>query len=189
MLAVLALLYLMLAMRVRIRLDVSLGRSGSIAISVFIAVLEIRLDGQIVQEAGKAFPRLDIRYGKMRRFQLHGKRQGVIRRERYPYLIAALRTGRFDQAWLQMRIGLEDAGATALAAGALRAGVLSALSLINASGASVSILPDFGGTCFLMDVRCIFSCQPGDIMTAVIKTAVKKTGKEGLGWKSIPLRA
>ena len=68
-----------------------------------------------------------------------------------------------------------------------------AASLLAVSGGripcDVRVEAAFDEPCFLLAARCIFSAAPGDIMFAVIKTAVRKTRREGFGWKSIPLRA
>ena len=101
-----------------------------------------------------------------------------------------MRALRLEQVTLHARLGFEDAAETAVAAGCLRA-LLQALRAGIGSDApcELRITPDFGGVGLVAHARCIFSCQAGDIMFAVIKTAVRKTRREGFGWKSIPLRA
>jgi len=187
MLAFVAAGYLLLALRVRLRAEAALGGKGALSITISFTALELRLDGEIVRKKEGIFLQLTPRYGKA--FERSKKKQAARLRAALSYLSGALRSGRMERAELQMRVGLEGAGETALAAGALRAAVLSALSFADAKKTQVSIWPEFGGACFSAYACCIFSCPLGDIMTAVIKAAVKKTGKEGFWWKSIPLRA
>ena len=97
---------------------------------------------------------------------------------------------RLEQITLRARLGFEDAAWTAVAAGSIRALVLALRACLSSDAPCVlRITPDFGGVGLVAHARCIFSCQAGDIMFAVIKTAVRKTRREGFGWKSIPLRA
>lgn len=191
MLALIAAVYLLLALRVRLQADAALcGAQSSLSLTAYAAGVELRFDGEIRCGEGGLFLKITPRYGVPLRFS--GPAKVHVRRLRAatPYLLAAVRAGRFERIALHMRLGLEDAAETAVAAGMVRALVLSALSCLGCRADSdVRIAPDFGGAGVAAHARCIFSCQAGDIMFAVIKTAVRKTGKEGFGWKSIPLRA
>ena len=79
---------------------------------------------------------------------------------------------------------------TAMAVGAVRAGVFAALSAAGVMAyARVSVAPDFEQPGFELQLRCIFSVTLGDIILSAAKKAVKKRGKEGTRWSSTPLRA
>ena len=55
--------------------------------------------------------------------------------------------------------------------------------------ADVRFGPVFGEPCFSLAVEGIFSAALGDVMYAALRATLKKSGKEGFGWKSIPLKA
>ena len=58
----------------------------------------------------------------------------------------------------------------------------------NVNGLRACLGKGFGDY-FAAQLQGIFSCPAGDIIHAVIKSAVSKKQKEGFLWKSIPLRA
>ncbi|MGN0772339.1 MAG: DUF2953 domain-containing protein [Candidatus Ventricola sp.] len=191
MLSLIAALYLLLALRVRFRAEASVcGEGSSLSFAAGAAGVELRFDGELRREEGGLFLRVTPRYGAPLQFskptKLHIRRLRAAR----PYLLAAVRAGRLERVTLRARLGLEDAAATAVAAGSLRALVLALLARLDSKApCELRVTPDFGGVGLAAHACCIFSCQAGDIMFAVIKTAVRKTGREGFGWKSIPLRA
>ena len=91
---------------------------------------------------------------------------------------------------LHMRAGLEDAGATAMLAGGIRAaadGLLAGLGRTECS--DIRVTADFAARGVWAAARCIVSMRVGDIMLAAAKAAGRKKRKEGLQWKSIPSRA
>ena len=97
--------------------------------------------------------------------------------------------GRFEQLDLKARVGLADAAQTAVAVGACRAVFSSILSALTGGKRCVCVAADFERPCFCLDMRCIFSVSPGDMMLAAARAALIKKRREGSGWKSIPLRA
>lgn len=103
---------------------------------------------------------------------------------------AALRSARWGQTDVTIRVGMGDAAQTALLAGGLRAG---AQMLSAAAGGRFPLLvhiePDFARACLAVDARCIFSFVPGDIMLAVILAAARKNAGGEFRWKSIRLKA
>lgn len=191
MLSLIAAAYLLLALRVRLQADASIcGAGSSLSLAAGAAGVELRFDGELRREENGFFLHITPRYGA----PLHFSRPARLRIQRlriaWPYLLAAVQAGRLEQVTLRARLGFEDAAGTAVAAGSLRA-LLQTLRACLGSDApcDLRITPDFGGVGFVAHARCIFSCQAGDIMFAVIKTAVRKTRREGFGWKSIPLKA
>ncbi len=191
MLALVALTYLLLAMRVRIRTEAALwGTEGTLLLSAETVGVMIQFDGVILQKEKGILPTVRPRYGRLSMEKKtkaeRGKSLRMIRR----YLWFA-RTGKMEQLSLDARVGLGDAAQTAVAAGCLRA-LASAAFLKLGSEADEELLritPDFDHAGFCAQLRCIFSCQAGDIMLAAAKAALQKNRREGLGWKSIPLRA
>lgn len=191
MLSLMAALYLLLALRVRVTADASLcGAGSSLSLCASVAGIELRFDGELRREDDGFFLHLIPRYGALP--HASGSASLRVRRLRAarPYLLAAAHAGRLEQLTFHARLGFEDAAQTAVAAGAIRA-LIRALcaGLFGNAPCDLRITPDFGGVGFAAHARCIFSCQAGDIMFTVIKTAVRKTRREGFGWKSIPLRA
>jgi len=183
-----ALAYLLLALRVRIGLNLSVsGTSGSLMLIAGAAGFCLRFDGEIHRESGRLLLTLRPRYGKLSREKRPKEESGRALRIARWYLWFA-RTGRMERLALDARVGLGDAAQTALAAGCLRALAAAAFSRLESEAAyELRVTPDFGCACFCAQARCIFSCQPGDIMLAAIRAG--KSRREGLGWKSIPLRA
>lgn len=89
-------------------------------------------------------------------------------------------TVRVHELEMMLRIGLDEAWSTAIAAGSTHATLNSALGAAQLSAVSrVQIIPDFAATCFCAHLRCIFSVTLGDIMLSVIKTALKSAGRRG----------
>ena len=191
MLSLIAAVYLLLALRVRLQADASIcGAESSLSLSAGAAGVELRFDGELRRGKDGFFLHITPRYGAplhlSRPAKLHVRRLRIAR----PYLLAAVRAGRLEQMTLRARLGFEDAAGTAVAAGSVRALLLAMCACFGSNApCELRIMPDFGGEDLVAHARCIFSCQAGDIMFAVIKTAVRKTRREGFGWKSIPLRA
>ena len=191
MLSLIAAVYLLLALRVRLQADASIcGAGSSLSLAAGAAGVELRFDGVLRRGEDGFFLHITPRYGSPLHFskpaKLHIRRLRIAR----PYMLAAVHAGRLEQITLRARLGFEDAAWTAVAAGSIRALVLALRAcLISDAPCVLRITPDFGGVGLVAHARCIFSCQAGDIMFAVIKTAVRKTRREGFGWKSIPLKA
>ena len=165
MLSLIAAVYLLLALRVRLQADASIcGAGSSLSLAAGAAGVELRFDGVLRRGEDGFFLHITPRYGAPLHFskptKLHIRRLRIAR----PYMLAAVHAGRLEQITLRA-------------------------CLSSDAPCVLRITPDFGGVGLVAHARCIFSCQAGDIMFAVIKTAVRKTRREGFGWKSIPLRA
>lgn len=162
--------YWLLALRVTVRTGVVIsGTRGNYYIDAGLPFASVRLDREL------DWPAL---------YNMVKPHAGKKRRRITPRL---LRLGRFESVHMSVRIGLDDAAATAVAAGTLRAALLSA-----APGLGIPICadvrPDFAGTCCLIAARGIVSFCAGDIILAAAAARIRKR-KEGFGWKSIPSRA
>ena len=191
MLSLIAAVYLLLALRVRLQADASIcGAGSSLSLAAGAAGVELRFDGVLRRGEDGFFLHITPRYGAPLHFSKPTKLQVRRLRIARQYILAAVHAGRLEQITLRARLGFEDAAWTAVAAGSIRALVLALRACLSSDAPCVlRITPDFGGVGLVAHARCIFSCQAGDIMFAVIKTAVRKTRREGFGWKSIPLRA
>lgn len=179
-----AAVYLLLAMRVRVHASVKMrGGRGNVQAEIHVFMLTLCFDRSIALGSGM------LRARRKRPKPSARERISAVRRA-WPYAIAVLRAVCFEHLGLDVRLGLGEACSTALAAGTAKAGVSALFSFLNPGApCDLRIEPDFQSSCFLLSARCIFSACPGDIMFAVLKAAVKKSRKEGFGWKSIPLRA
>lgn len=103
---------------------------------------------------------------------------------------AVLQSADWELIALHMCAGLEDAGATAMLAGGVRAladGLLAGTG--RTSCGDIHIMADFAAQDAAATARCIVSMRVGDIMLAAAKAARKKKRKEGLPWRSIPSKA
>jgi len=179
MLAMVAAIYLLLALRVRVSLEGSFcDASGNTALSAGTAGFYIRFDGKTrwTQEDGivKLVPRYAGNPEKKKEKKASGKSLRIVK----TYLWFA-KAGRMERVAVHMRIGAGDAGKTAIAAGALHAMASAALLRLGRETAvDLRIIPDFDAASLAVYVRCIFSCQPGDIMLAAIRFAMKKRKKK-----------
>jgi len=172
--AVIGAIYLLLALRVRVSLEGSLcGTGGNLVLSAGAAGMYIRFDG-VVKKEGVFFtiaPRYAVRPKKAKKKEAHRKSVRVLR----TYLWFA-RTGRMERLTVNARIGLGDACETAMIAGALRA-LASAAVLRVERGVDLHVVPDFDCASCAMQICCVFSCQPGDIMLAAIRFFMRKKWK------------
>ena len=187
MLGLIGLFYLFLAMRVRVLVMIAFSDGvGCAALVADAGPVQLRYDGVIGQAGWRV--RMQPRYASSPK----GKQKENPRVKRWAKrcLLTALRASRMDAFFLHVRIGLDDAAHTAVASGALRSAALALLAgWMPAVPKDVRILPDFSHAGFAAQLQGIFSCPAGDIIHAVIKSAVSKKQKEGFLWKSIPLRA
>ena len=168
-------LYLLLCVRVTadIRAGLADGRIR-FAASVGVLMLEARIDGSV--EGAKVRLNIPIR-------GFPEKPDGKKIRQSWPAARAVLKA-------LHMRAGLEDAGATAMFAGGIRAAADGLLAGLGRTGCSdIRVTADFAARGVRAAARCIVSMRVGDIMLAAAKAAGRKKRKEGLQWKSIPSRA
>lgn len=181
-------LYLALSLPVTVSVSVSVNeRQSAVRASLFALGLGARFDAMVAKHGLglRLCPRYGQKTKKKSRPSMRALRtlQPIIRET-----MAQIDVRRFD---LYIRVGLKEAGHTALTAGALRSAAAALLShLPTPRPCEVRVQPDFGGACFLMAAHCIFRAMPGDIIFAALKAAIKMTRKEGFGWiSSIPLRA
>ena len=120
----------------------------------------------------------------------HVKKSGKKIRQSWPAARAVLKAADWELIALHMRAGLEDAGATAMFAGGIRAAADGLLAGLGRTGCSdIRVTADFAARGVRAAARCIVSMRVGDIMLAAAKAAGRKKRKEGLQWKSIPSRA
>lgn len=185
-----AAVYLLLALRVRICAQAAFsGADGSASLSMGAAGVELRFDGELHMAQDGKLVRFIPRYGLLP----HVGRGGGTRRDRLRRakggLRILLRAGQIERAVLDVRLGLADAAQTAAAVGTLRAAGAAWAAYAGEYAPCIRIVPDFGDSGVAARACCIFSFQLGDIMLAALRGAAKKTGREGLAWKSIPLRA
>ena len=175
-------LYLLLCVRVTVEICAGAAK-GQLAFSVDIGALafHLRVDG----------------YGKRRRIsarlplpKMKKKPDAKGFRRNWPMARAILKAADWELIALHVRTGLEDAGATAMLAGGLRAaadGLLAGLG--RAACSDICVMADFAAQDVTAAARCIVSMRVGDIMLAAAKAAGKKKRKEGLQWSGIPSRA
>ncbi|HIS94790.1 MAG TPA: hypothetical protein IAC19_03355 [Candidatus Ventricola gallistercoris] len=191
MFALIYLLYLFLCLPLTVRAGVGInGVQSSVRASVSMLMVEAHFDGVIEHGGGAALPHVIPRYAQMPKQKGSVRERLRMARVAKPYLRAAMEAAQWQQLEIDMRVGLEEAWETAVAAGAARALVFSALSGLGCvPPCDLRIEPDFRAPCLVLNARCIFFVRAGDIMLAVIRNAVKKTQKEGLKWSSIPSRA
>ena len=179
------LVYLLLGTPLTVRASLGVSGAGGVAqASVGTLGVLAQIDARLCLCERKL--RFIPRYGTQKR-QRRGKSAGHIWRE---VLRAALRSSEVIHIDVRARLGLGEADATAVAAGAVRALLTSLLASRDEplEGALV-VVPDFSAPGLLLTARCIFSFTPGDIMIAALSAATKKMRKEGFTWLSIPSRA
>lgn len=175
-------LYLLLCVRVTadIRAGLADGRI-QFAASVGVLMLEARIDGSV--EGAKVRLNIPIR-------GFPEKPDGKKIRQSWPAARAVLKAADWELIALHMRAGLEEAGATAMFAGGIRAAADGLLAGLGRTGCSdIRVTADFAARGVWAAARCIVSMRVGDIMLAAAKAAGRKKRKEGLQWKSIPSRA
>ena len=192
MLALIAIAYWLMCVRLRICVQASLCEDeGSVALSIGACGVMLRYDARLLPGREGTLFRLTPRYPGKPRKNSGATAQRRLRRLLEPYLRDVLLGRRFDSIVIRARLGLADAAQTALLCGAAHALLCALLSSGEKPLARVlRVTPDFSGEGLCVFAQGIFSCQPGDIMLAALKDARRrKTGKEGFRWKSIPLRA
>ena len=185
MLFAIALAYLLLCLRIRVRMDVSFANGRGLAsFAVGTMGAYLRRDFALVQGRSILSIRAEPLHGKPMP-KRSARRGRLIRR----YLLDALRSRRFERMAVHLRIGLGDACETAVAAGAVQA--LSCAMLVRVcemDRCDLRVSPDFSRCCLQVHMTGILSCRLGDIILAAL-TAARRKRKEGLKWTSIPLRA
>ena len=189
MLFLAAIVYWLLCVRLRVQIDVSCTqRHGSVLFSVGAFGLNWRHEEVIARKKEGIGLCLMPLHGTEASKKKHAL-QRMAQRALFDYLRGIVRRRGFALLSLSVRVGLGDACETAMAAGAIRA--LAATLFAAAArpqACKLCVVPEFSGECLYVYGRGIFFCQPGDIMLASLKAAIRKR-KEGLKWISIPLRA
>ncbi|MBR5301245.1 MAG: DUF2953 domain-containing protein [Clostridia bacterium] len=189
MLFLLALIYLLLCVRLRVQLDLSIaGAQGGVVFTVGALGVNVRHEAEIMRKENGMGLRLEP-HKKKGSGKKHPAAQRAVQRVLAPYLKEVVRLRRIERLMLHVRLGLGDACETAVAAGGAYA-LLSVLAPIVArlADCDIRVTPDFAGACFHVRGQGIFFCQLGDIMLAALKAARRKR-REGLKWTNIPLRA
>lgn len=180
MLGAIAALYLLLALRIHLEAEGFVhGGTGGLTLHVGAAGLVLHLEGKLQRDQEGILLSMTSRRSRSIRLSRPTRQQEKRMRKAWPYARAALRAGRVEGLGLQIRLGLEDAAETAIAAGALAA-ILSALLAGLGGGMpwALRVTPDFKGAGFAARGHCTFSFQSGDIVAAVMKTALKRAGRE-----------
>ena len=175
-------LYLLLCIRVTADIRAGLAE-GRIQFSASVGAM--MLEAHVVGSVEGAKVRLNI---PIRGFP--EKPDGRKIRQGWPTARAVLKAADWELIALHMRAGLENAGATAMLAGGIRAaadGLIAGLGRTECS--DIRVMADFAARGVWAAARCIVSMRVGDIMLAAAKAAGRKKRKEGLQWKSIPSRA
>ena len=199
MVFVFGLAYLLLACPVAVRFAAGMnGMSGSALMEVSYLGLCLRYDGVLAARPGGELPHMTARYGRRdgrgerarrKRQTDSGRGEETLRRIRR-YIALLNLSGCSGRTALDLRIGMGDAAATALTAGALRAALPGALAgFARQAQHAVAVEPEYARPCLVVCLRGIFSAPAGDIMFAAAKAAMNKKRKEGARWKSIPLKA
>ena len=175
-------LYLLLC--VRVTADVCVGAArGQIAFSADIGALAFhaQVNGFVKER------RVQTRF-PLPQIQKKPDAKGL--RRHWQTVRAVLHAADWELIALHMRAGMEDAGATAMLAGGVRALADGLLAGAGRTGCGdIRIMADFAAQDAAATARCIVSMRTGDIMLAAAKAAVKKKRKEGQTWRSIPSKA
>ena len=175
-------LYLLLC--VRVTADVCAGASdGGITFAADVGVLmfHVQVSGRVEERRLAARFPLPKFKTKPDAKALHKGRAAVR---------AVLQSADWELIALHVRTGLEDAGATAMLAGGVRAladGLLAGLG--RSSCGDIRVMADFAARDAAATARCIVSMRAGDIILAAAKAAVNKKRGEEQTWKSIPSKA
>ena len=159
------LVYLLLAVRITVCAGASVcGIRGSCFVEAGALGFSFRIDKKTNAAA------------LLRDLRVHG---GDRRRKR-PRLLRLIRAGRFDTAGVHVRVGLGSAAETAVAAGFLRATMLSAASAFSVT-LHGRVEPDFDAPCFLLDARGIYSFCAGDIILAAAADWIQNRKRDSSG--------
>ncbi len=178
------------------------GARGFAGVCVEMGAVCLRFDGAGMLLPGKGAFSARYENKKKRTAQTGGAAKGW----RFAWaVLEVLGDKGHGTASVHVRMGGRDAAATALAAGAMKAGVCALMGLLPKGMArDVRIEAQPGGLQFLASARCIWTARVGDIMFAAAKAAMKNSAarknlakrarrlrehREGTGWISIPSRA
>ena len=161
MLGLVALFYLLLCTRVSFRLRAAVS-GGKEQRNSALSCLGFRLTLPIGKRRG------DQGEASLRRKLLKMKRSAAYLNRLLP----------FEQGAVYLRLGLEDAAQTAVAAGLCGAALQAVSALPACRGrCAVRVVPDYSRTGVQLYAQGIFSAFAGDIMAAALKTALMEGRK------------
>lgn len=170
MLYLIALLYWLLCMRLRVQMEAFFtnGRCGA-AFSVSMLGVHMRRDYVLVR-GERAFSLRFKPCGRKQKTRKDSSMSRFISRLAKHILLDSLRDGRFEK--IELRLSLGDACETAIAAGAAHALLCAVLaSMGGLRGCDLCVIPDFKADCPCTHAVGLFSCRLGDIMLAALKAA------------------
>jgi len=182
-LGMIAWVYILLCVRIRVQIEAAwVNGQGNAAFCVGALGVYLRRDFMLTMQAFSI--QAQPRYGKK------GKKNTPDRSRKIRiWLAEAMRSNRFEQISLYLRLGLGDACETAVATGAVRAlGSTIFAAACNGKLFDWHVTPDFTKPCLCAYLRGLASWQLGDVVLAALKQMRKKRRK-GLKWTGIPLRA
>lgn len=185
MLALIAAVYLLLALRVRIMAEVSLCRGqGCLQIHAGAAGVVLCYEAKIACTSGGIPVRIEPRYPFHQRKKNKSKKKG----QSFPairWFLWLARAGSMELLRVNVRLGTGDAAQTAMLSGCIRAVCAALFARMGGEAEKeLCVFPDFAYTGFAAHACCIFSCQGGDIILAAVKDAVNKRRKRDLSGKA-----
>lgn len=171
MLIAVALAYILLCVSIHVRLEASwINAQGSATFSV--GVLGVYLHRDFVMTAHACSVQVQTRYGRIEK----GKPRNTSHRIQ-SWLVHAVRSRRFEQVAFNLRLGLGDACATAVAVGAVNMLARTLLASVHDYRlCDVHIIPDFTKICLCANLQGTISYRLGDVILAVIKRMYRKKG-------------
>ena len=175
-----ALLYWLLCMPVTLRACAGINaQESSVQISLGVGAAALQLDALVRLVKGR--PALAERYGRKKR-ERKRRTEGVTR----PLLRLMARRGRWRMCRVEAVVGMGDAAASSIAAGALHA----ALTCAAAAHAIPCRVQTRAGECgLILSGECIFTMRAGDIILTAAQALIQSKRKEGIQCSSIPSRA
>ena len=192
MFAAIYILYLLLCLPITVRACVGINEvQSSVRASVSMLMLDADFDGVIERRRGVLSLSLSPRYTKNRRPKgsMPKLRIQTLQATR-PFVRAVLDTAQWQTLQLRLRLGLEEAWSTAVAAGSVRALVLALLAgLRHVPPCDIHVDADFRAPCLVMTAHCVFSVRAGDVMLAVLRTAARKAKRQRRQEIRIPSKA
>ncbi len=173
MLLLLWLLYLLLCVRICVRLEATFADGhGGAAISIGAYGLYLKRDYALVRGKHAFSLRLVPCNGAEKKHKKAHSISSRLSRLLRNCVLNALRGGRFDRLMIHIQLGLGDACETAVAAGAVRALACALLAYTgNGNHCDLRIVPQFSDVCLRLHLQGVFSCQMGDIMVILLKAA------------------
>lgn len=181
-----ALVYAALDTRVQIQFNVDVNSlQSALSVSVRAWGMAARFDGLLVKEGHGLAIRVEPRYPKAKDDKAKPPPDKLTRQQRWKesrcFVLPVLRCIESGIIALRVRIGLDDAAATAMTAGAIRsaaAGIMAYLGIQIPS--EIRVEPDFGKAGFVMHAHGVFAIKPGDAIGAMVMEVVRQKASKGL---------